>query len=109
MCIHDPPNRLRGQLPDRRQNFVARLRATRVHNHDAVIADLYRHVGARPNKHVDVALDVEGFDFALRGLSRRAHIDRRSIPYRGGKRSRLNLRHVLGICRFGSRKHRFER
>ena len=54
--VDDVADRALRQRADRRQDLVRQRRVLRVHDEDAVVADLDRDVAAGADEHVDVAL-----------------------------------------------------
>jgi hypothetical protein len=66
--IDDEKDGLARHTPDRRQNLLAHLCDSRVHNYYKSISHLHCDVRARAGDHVHVPLHVQQFDFRITDL-----------------------------------------
>ena len=72
MGVDHPANRAAGKLANCGQHLVARFPPTGIHHQHPVVSDLDGNIRGRSRQHVDVALDMEGFDvLSVQSRSRR--------------------------------------
>ncbi len=62
MGIHDIANGTLGERSDRGQQLVGQRRNLRIHNQDAIAADLQRYIPARAHQHVHIPLRRQDVD-----------------------------------------------
>ena len=86
--VDDVPNRLVGQLLDRREQLLAHLRGAGIDDEHALVTDLDRDVAAGAEQHVDVALHREHVNLAVGGHLRLADLQ---APLESGSDARPGL------------------